>query len=111
MIDSKISAEDLAKSPLKELLELQTKLNKAIELRKKADRYEVFAKINALASESGFSLDELLNQKASKLKKTPAIVKYRNPNNQAEGWAGRGRKPKWVEELLAQGKDLEDFAV
>ena len=110
MIDSKVSAEDLAKSPLKELLELQTKLNKAIELRKKADRYEVFAKINALASESGFSLDELLNQKASKLK-TPAIVKYRNPNNQAEGWAGRGRKPKWVEELLAQGKDLEDFAV
>lgn len=109
MIDLKMSAEDLAKSPLKELLELQTQLNKAIELRKKADRYEVFAKITSIASESGFSLDELLNQKG--LKKTPAIVKYRNPNNQAEGWAGRGRKPKWVEDLLAEGKNLEDFAV
>jgi DNA-binding protein H-NS len=109
MIDSKMSAEDLAKSPLKELLEFQTKLNKAVELRKKSEKYEVYAKITALASESGFSLDELLNQKS--LKKTPATIKYRNPNNQAEGWAGRGRKPKWVEELLAEGKSLEDFAV
>lgn len=109
MIDSKMSAEDLANSPLKELLEFQTKLNKAIELRKKSEQYEVYAKITAIASESGFSLEELLNQKG--LKKTPAIVKYRNPNNQAEGWAGRGRKPKWVEQLLAEGKSLEDFAV
>lgn len=109
MIDSKMSAEDLAKSPLKELLEFQTKLNKAVELRKKSEKYEVYAKITALASESGFSLDELLSQKS--LKKTPATIKYRNPNNQAETWAGRGRKPKWVEQLLAEGKSLEDFAV
>jgi DNA-binding protein H-NS len=109
MIDSKISVEDLANSPLKELLEFQTKLNKAIELRKKSEQYEVYARITAIASESGFSLDELLSQKS--LKKTPATIKYRNPNNQAEGWAGRGRKPKWVEQLLAEGKSLEDFAV
>src|SRR4051794_5853024 len=30
-------------------------------------------------------------------------AKYRNPDNPAETWAGRGRKPKWVEEKLAQG--------
>lgn len=109
MIDSKMSAEDLANSPLKELLEFQTKLNKAIELRKKSEKYEVYARITAIASESGFSLDELLNQKS--LKKTPTTIKYRNPNNQTETWAGRGRKPKWVEELIAEGKSLEDFAV
>lgn len=110
MIDSKMSAEDLAKSPLKELLEFQTKLNKAVELRKKSEKHEVYVKITALASESGFSLDELLSQKSLK-KISATIIKYRNPNNQAETWAGRGRKPKWVEQLLAEGKSLEDFAV
>jgi DNA-binding protein H-NS len=37
-------------------------------------------------------------------------VKYRGPNG--ETWAGgRGRKPKWVSDLLASGKKLENFAV
>src|SRR4051812_16548556 len=26
--------------------------------------------------------------------------KYRNPDNPAETWAGRGRKPKWVQDRL-----------
>jgi len=29
--------------------------------------------------------------------------KYHNPDNPAETWAGRGRKPKWVEEKLSSG--------
>ena len=36
--------------------------------------------------------------------------KFRGPNG--ETWSGgRGRKPKWVVELLAAGKSLDDFAV
>lgn len=38
-------------------------------------------------------------------------AKYRNPDNAAETWAGRGRKPKWVEEKLAQGRTLEDLLI
>ena len=37
--------------------------------------------------------------------------KYRNPDNPAETWAGRGRKPKWVEEKLAHGATLEDLLI
>jgi DNA-binding protein H-NS len=37
--------------------------------------------------------------------------KYRNPDNSAETWAGRGRKPKWVEEKLAQGRTLDDLLI
>jgi DNA-binding protein H-NS len=41
--------------------------------------------------------------------KAPAAVKYRGPDGQT--WSGgRGRKPRWVVDALAQGKKLEDFA-
>ena len=38
-------------------------------------------------------------------------AKYRNPDNPAETWAGRGRKPKWVEEKLAHGATLDDLLI
>ena len=39
-----------------------------------------------------------------------AKTKYRGPNGEA--WSGgRGRKPRWVTEILAKGKKLEDFAI
>jgi DNA-binding protein H-NS len=37
--------------------------------------------------------------------------KYRNPDNPAETWAGRGLKPRWVEAALKTGKKLEDFSI
>lgn len=40
----------------------------------------------------------------------PSPVKYRGPNG--ETWrGGRGRKPQWVVNALAQGKNLDDFRV
>ena len=38
-------------------------------------------------------------------------AKYRNPDNPAETWAGRGRKPKWVEDRLEQGTPLEALLI
>ena len=40
----------------------------------------------------------------------PAAVKYRGPNGETSG-GGRGRKPQWVVNALAQGKSLDDFRV
>jgi DNA-binding protein H-NS len=38
-------------------------------------------------------------------------AKYQNPDNPKERWAGRGRKPRWVETALAHGRKLEDLAI
>jgi|SRR5689334_11774064 DNA-binding protein H-NS len=38
-------------------------------------------------------------------------AKYRNPDNTTQTWAGRGRKPKWVEEKLATGSSLDDLLI
>ena len=39
------------------------------------------------------------------------LPKYRNPENPAETWAGRGLKPRWLAAALEAGKTLEDFSV
>jgi DNA-binding protein H-NS len=37
--------------------------------------------------------------------------KYRNPENPAETWAGRGLRPRWLTAAIKSGKKLEDFAI
>jgi DNA-binding protein H-NS len=37
--------------------------------------------------------------------------KYRNPENPAETWAGRGLKPRWLAAALKTGKKLEEFSI
>jgi len=37
--------------------------------------------------------------------------KYRNPENAAETWAGRGLKPRWLTTAIKAGKKLEDFSI
>jgi DNA-binding protein H-NS len=37
--------------------------------------------------------------------------KYRNPDNPAETWAGRGLKPRWLAAALQAGNKLEDFSI
>jgi DNA-binding protein H-NS len=37
--------------------------------------------------------------------------KYRNPENPAETWAGRGLKPKWLSAAIKAGKKQDDFLI
>jgi DNA-binding protein H-NS len=93
--------------PLKDLLSLQEKLNEAVEVRRDTEKNELLEKMTLLASDSGYSLDELLGDKPKKSVK----IRYRNPDNFSDTWTGRGRKPKWVEALLESGKTLEDIEI
>jgi DNA-binding protein H-NS len=41
----------------------------------------------------------------------PVAPKYRNPDNPAETWAGRGLRPRWLAAALKTGKKLEHFSI
>jgi DNA-binding protein H-NS len=47
--------------------------------------------------------------KARKAASAPAVVKFRNESGGT--WGGRGKRPQWLRDALAQGKSLADFAV
>ena len=38
-------------------------------------------------------------------------AKYRNPDNPAETWAGRGLKPRWLAAAIKSGKKMDDFLI
>jgi DNA-binding protein H-NS len=42
----------------------------------------------------------------------PAVLpKFRNPDQPAETWAGRGKQPKWLTRQLKSGKRMDDFRI
>lgn len=70
---------------------------------------DAYIKFEKIAKESGSSIDEILKAGESLEKKRN--IKYRNTEDSNETWTGRGRKPTWLVEALAAGKNVEDFAV
>ena len=42
---------------------------------------------------------------------TKVAAKYRNPDNPAETWSGRGKHPKWMATAMASGRKPEDFLI
>jgi DNA-binding protein H-NS len=37
--------------------------------------------------------------------------KFRNPERPSETWAGRGKQPHWVSELLEAGRNMDEFRI
>lgn len=94
---------------LKELVELEGRVKKAISVAKERERVEIKQKIEALATNSGFSVTELFSGRSTKGK--TVAPKYMNPDNKSETWTGRGRKPRWLTAKLDKGAKLEDFTI
>ncbi|WP_434633145.1 H-NS family nucleoid-associated regulatory protein [Chromobacterium sp. CV08] len=101
---------DLQALSFVELKDFLAQVQVEIGQREKAEKAEAKSKILELAKAHGLSLDDLLKQTEGKAKKS-VEAKYRHPADASQTWSGRGRKPLWVQELLDQGKTLEELAI
>lgn len=101
---------DLNALSLKELKELQAQVAKAITSYEDRKKKDALAELEERARALGFSLAELTGVQVVR-KRAPASAKYANPENQAETWSGRGRKPRWFEAALRSGKSVEEMAL
>ena len=57
---------------------------------------------------------DLLSNQANTFKRRPyppVLPKFRNPDNPAETWSGRGRKARWIIQQLRSGKRLEELKI
>jgi DNA-binding protein H-NS len=104
---------NLSDLTLPQLYQLEKDLGREISRRKVEDKQKTISDLQKLAAERGFSLSELLGADVSKRggKRGPAAVQYKNPANESQMWTGRGRKPQWVNDHLANGGKLEDLHV
>ncbi|GAB4286101.1 MAG: H-NS histone family protein [Roseovarius sp.] len=107
---------DLSDLSLAELEKLQQAVAVAISERRRQARKEARAELERKAREMGFTIEEIFDvandRKSGKTGKTGrSAPRYADPADPSRTWTGRGRRPKWVEEHLAQGKSLEDLAI
>lgn len=92
---------------LKEMRDLRTKLDRAINSYEDRKRRQALAAAEEAAREHGFNLAELTGVKQ---RRGGAVApKYVNPDDATMTWTGRGRKPRWIVEQLDAGKKLEDM--
>ena len=103
---------DLSKLSLVQLQELQQRIPSEIKRREAEEKANVLNELRAFAKSRGFAIEDLLGKETKvKAAGSKVKVKYRHPDNAELEWTGRGRKPKWAETWLAEGKALEGLLV
>lgn len=96
------------------VLRQAAELERQLQEVRRNQRNEAIAKIKAIMAEHNLTPADLGGIKRSPTaaageRKTVA-AKYRNSET-GETWSGRGLKPRWLQNALAAGKSLEDFAI
>jgi DNA-binding protein H-NS len=100
------------KMSLKELLDHETRLSKAIVAARRNDITNARKKVAAVAESLGYKIEDLTGATRGKRGNGGKVaVKFRNKDNPEETWTGRGRQPKWLAARLSKGAKLADFAV
>jgi DNA-binding protein H-NS len=108
-----MSSPDLETLSLSELKQLQKDVARAIASFEERQKAEARSKVEAIAREMGFSLEELLGgePKAKRGRRTTSAAKYRHPENATLTWSGRGRKPKWFTDAVEAGTSADSLLI
>lgn len=118
---------DIGKLSISELRKLQKKVDLELKKRDDSAKRELLKKMQRMAAEHGMSIADVVGKPgpaeapaakprakpAPKSSKAKIVVapKYRNPDDAAMTWTGRGRKPLWVQKCLDEGKTLEALQI
>lgn len=93
-----------------ELVAQAQALMQQAENTRKQELATVISDIKTKMAEYGITLEDLGAKSVGRSKaKSPMEAKYKGPQGQL--WSGRGRRPDWVNQALAAGKSVEEFAI
>ncbi|HFF6158304.1 TPA: H-NS family nucleoid-associated regulatory protein [Stenotrophomonas maltophilia] len=119
-----IDVSHLSAKELKALIAQAEKQQTKVLTRPKAAAMR--AKINQYVKDHGYTIEELYGtlsnpspeqpskravRKPKKTAGSKVAPKYRNPADPTETWTGRGRQPRWMAALVAQGSSPADFLI
>ncbi len=109
----KKSPTNMSTMSYKQLLGLRDQVSNLIEERRNEERAALKEKLTKMATDAGFRLEAILENRAKLGKRTfgSVPVKYRDPSNAENTWSGRGHPARWLQAYLKDGKKLESFKV
>ena len=102
-------AINLEQMSLEELRQLQKDVKKALASYEARRKREALAEMQEVARKHGLDLSDVV--RGGKKGAAVATPRYRHPENPELTWAGRGRQPRWIKEMLASGTSLEDLRI
>jgi DNA-binding protein H-NS len=92
---------------IEKLRDLKTKVEAAIHANVVGRRRELETELSKLSRFDGGRGGKVGRGGA----RASVAAKYRNPENPAETWAGRGLKPRWLTAAIKSGKKQDDFLI
>lgn len=121
-----IDIESLSARELDALINQAKKRKNALSKRKPIAA--VRKRLTQLARAEGYTIAELFGGAAPARPGRPAKAakkaagagrkaggkvppKYRNPDNPAETWTGRGKQPRWLAAYTGSGRSLDEFLI
>jgi len=102
---------DVAKLSDAELAELAEAVGKEQARRKEVARAAALATIKEVAAGVGMTVGELLASQGQQRAGPKGEPKYRNPDNPAQTWTGKGTRPGWFIAALERGATPEDMLI
>jgi DNA-binding protein H-NS len=89
-----------------ELSRMETRIARLKIEKQNAERAQLRERIIAMAKQHGFEIGDLFGR--GRKGKGTVAVKYRDPQNPANTWTGRGRMPRWMAAATKGGKAKKD---
>ncbi|WP_028450042.1 MULTISPECIES: H-NS histone family protein [Chitinibacter] len=103
---------DLSNLDYQQLVELRGQVEVELVRRKEQEKARILSQLQSAAAASGFTVAELIGEVAGKKGAKKAVkAQYANPADPSQTWTGRGRKPQWVHDLLANGGSLDSIRI
>lgn len=90
-----------------ELQALKAEVEK--ELNGRSAKIQAIEEVKKIAAERGLRLDDILAELGGspkvkgKRELGPAPIRFRHPKDGSLTWSGRGKRPNWMRDALAQG--------
>lgn len=100
--------QNLSESELRSVIE---RAEVALKNKQANKRKETIAKIKELAASIDVQVEIIEDGKKTPRQFTKVPVKYRHPSDPEKSWTGRGMTPKWLRDLLDQGRNIAEFKV
>jgi DNA-binding protein H-NS len=102
-----VKDDQLEKLSVKQLRDLKARVDRLISARRREAKKSLMTRFRKLAADSGIPLSEVVGKRRRRARNSGTL--YVNPDNPAQTWAGRGRKPKWLNDKVEAGVRLESM--
>ena len=93
--------------PLDHLWDLHKRVESILQERLDRERQKLEQQLKELTRKFG----ETPSNNPQRRPYPEVLQKYCNPEHSEQTWSGRGRQPRWVSELVAKGKSLDDLRI